>query len=151
MQVYMLKDVERIGIAGSIITVSEGYATNFLIPKKLAVEITPSNMEFFKQKKVKEKVAVEVLNSKVAMIAEHLKTLRLSIKERVHDNGKLYGSIGADEVVELLKAKGVVVDRKQVEFPMPIKVVGEHKVTIRLSAKHQPQVTLNVEALKQAV
>lgn len=151
MQVYMLKDVQHVGMAGSIITVSSGYAANFLIPKKLAVEITAANAEFFKQKKVKEVVAVQILNDKTAMLAERIKTLRLTIQERVHDDGKLYGSIGADEVVTLLKEKGVDVSRKQVEFPTAIKAVGEHKVTIRLSPKHVSFVTLKVEALKQAV
>ncbi len=150
MQVYMLKDVERVGVAGSIITVAEGYALNFLVPRKLAVIINESNRDFFKNKKIKEQVSAEVLNSKVAMLAERIKTLNLSIKERVHDDGKLYGSVGADEIVDLLKAKEISIDRKQVHFDKSVKFVGEHKVTIRLSSKLQPQLTLKVEALKQA-
>ncbi len=150
MQVYMLKDVERVGLAGSMITVSEGYAVNFLVPRKLAVIINESNRDFFKNKKVKEQVSAEILNSKVAMLAERIKELRLNIKERVHDDGKLYGSVGADEIVALLKEKEIVIDRKQVVFDKSVKFVGEHKVTIRLSSKLQPQFTLKVEALKQA-
>jgi len=150
MQVYMLKDVERVGVAGSIINVSEGYATNFLIPRKLAVEITDGNREFYKKKKVQEQVAVEVLSSKAAMLAERIKALKLTIKERVHDDGKLYGAVGADEIVQLLKEKEISVTKKQIEFEKSIKAVGEHKVTVRLSSKLQPQLTLKVEALKQA-
>ena len=149
MQVYMLKDVENVGMAGMVISVSDGYAANFLFPRKLAVEITEKNKAFYAQKKQKEVVAAEVLNSKVAMLAERIKSLHLSIKERVHD-GKLYGAIGADEVVELLKAKDIAVNRKQVEFEKSIKTVGEHKVTIRLSSKLKPQLTLKVEAQKSA-
>ncbi len=147
MQVYMLKDVEKIGMAGQILNVSDGYAANFLIPRKLAIEVNDSNREFYKQKKVKEHVATEVLNSKVAMLAERIKTMHLAVKERIHDDGKLYGSIGADEVVELLKKHEVIINRKQVEFDKSIKAVGEHKVTIRLSSKLKPQLTLKVEAL----
>lgn len=149
MKVYMLKDVERIGMAGQIITVSDGYATNFLLPRKLAVEITEGNLEFYKQKKQKEVVATEVLNSKIAMIAERVKTLQVSIKERVHDDGKLYGAISADEIVDLLKAKDISINKKQVEFDKSIKSVGEHKVTIRFTSKLKPQLTVKVEAAKK--
>ena len=145
MLVYMLKDVENVGMAGRVINVSDGYAANFLIPRKLAVEVTEKNKAFYEQKKLKEVVAVEVINSKTGMLAERIKALHLSIKERVHE-GKLYGAIGADEIVELLKAKDIAVNRKQVEFEKSIKTVGEHKVTIRLSSKLKPQLTLKVEA-----
>ena len=150
MQVYMLKDVERVGLAGQMIVVSDGYATNFLLPRKLAVEITEGNREFYAQKKIQEKVTQEVLSSKAAMTAERIKTLRLSIKERVHDDGKLYGAVGADEIVELLREKDIIINKKQVEFDKSVKAVGEHKITIRISSKLKPQLTLKVEALKQA-
>ncbi len=146
MKVYMIKDVERVGIAGQIINVSDGYANNFLIPRKLAVEVTTDNQKFYEQKKQKETVAVEVLNSKVAMLAERIKSLHITIRERVHDDGKLYGAISADEIVDLLKAKEVSINRKQVEFDKSIKAVGEHKVTIKLSSKLRPQLTVKVEA-----
>jgi len=146
MKVYMIKDVERVGIAGQIINVSDGYANNFLIPRKLAVEVTTDNQKFYEQKKQKETVAVEVLNSKVAMLAERIKSLHITIRERVHDDGKLYGAISADEIVDLLKAKEVSINRKQVEFDKSIKAVGEHKVTIKLSSKLKPQLTVRVEA-----
>jgi large subunit ribosomal protein L9 len=145
MQVYMLKDVERVGMAGQIINVSDGYAANFLIPRHLAVEITPANTEFYKHKKNHEHVVAEVLNSKVAMLSERIKSLHLLIKERVHDDGKLYGAVGAEEIVDLLREKDIVIKKKQVEFNKSVKSIGEHKVTIRLSSKLQPQLTLKVE------
>lgn len=149
MQVYMLKDVEKVGMAGSIINVSEGYAKNFLIPRKCGIEVTEGNRSFYEQKKVKEKVNAEVVQSKAAMLAERIKNMHVSVKERVHDDGKLYGAVGADEIVELLKAKDVTIDRKQVVFDKSIKSVGDHKVTIRLSSKLQPQLTVKVEAAKK--
>lgn len=145
MQVYMLKDVERVGMAGQIINVSDGYAKNFLIPRHLGVEITPANAEFYREKKHHEHVVAEVLNSKAAMLAERIKTLHVSIKERVHDDGKLYGAISADEIVSLLREKDVVINKKQVEFNKSVKTVGEHKITIKLSSKLKPQLTLKVE------
>jgi len=149
MQVYLLKDVENVGIQGSIVKVSDGFADNFLVPRKLAVKINESNQAFYAEKKVKEQVAAEVLNSKVAMLAERIKTIHVSIKVRAHADGKLYGSVGADEIVELLKAKEVQINRKQVEFDKAVRKTGEHKVTIKLSSKLKPQITLKVVPLEQ--
>ena len=146
MKVYMLKDVERIGMAGQIIKVSDGYATNFLIPRKLARKVTENEKEFFFQQKKREAVNKEILNSKVAMLAEKIRNLHLVVKERVHDDGKLYGAVGADEIVELLKGKDITINRKQVEFKKAIKSVGEHTVVIRLSSKLKPELTLKVIA-----
>ncbi|MCK4517678.1 50S ribosomal protein L9 [Candidatus Babeliales bacterium] len=149
MKVYMLKDVEKVGMSGSVIKVSDGYAANFLIPRKLARKIEVSEAAFFKNRSVKDKVVTEVLNSKVAMLAERIKNLHLVVKERIHDDGKLYGSVGADEVVELLKAKDISINRKQVEFKKAIRAVGEHKVIIRLTSKFTPELTLKVVAAKK--
>lgn len=149
MKVYMLKDVEHVGMTGQMINVSDGYAKNFLFPRKLAAEVTADNEAFFKSKKQRENVAAEVLNSKVAMLAERIKSMHLTIKERVHDDGKLYGAIGADEIVDLLKQKEITVNKKQIEFDKSIKSVGEHRVTIKLTAKLKPQLTVKVEAAVQ--
>ncbi len=147
MQVYMLQDVEKVGMAGQVIKVTDGYAANFLFPRKLAVKVTEENKKFFETKVVKQKVQAEVINSKAGMLAERIKELHLSIKERIHDDGKLYGSVGADEVVELLKAKGFSINRKQIEFDKAIRAVGEHIVTVRVSSKIKPQFTLKVMGL----
>jgi large subunit ribosomal protein L9 len=144
MKVYVLKDIENVGMAGTIINVSDGYATNFLFPKKLAVKVTPENLKNLKVKVEAVKQKADVVNSKVAMLAEHIKNLNIVIKEKTHDDGKLYGSVGAEEIVELLKQKDISVNRKQVEFDKTIKAVGDHKVTIRLSTKLKPQLNVKV-------
>jgi len=144
MNVYMLKDVESVGMAGQIVKVSDGYATNFLIPRKLAIKVTEQNAGFYKEKLKKVTVDKKILNSKVAMIAERIKNLHLTIKERVHDEGKLYGAIGADEVIKLLKEKDISVTKKQIEFPKSIKKIGEHRVVVKLSSKLKPEFILKV-------
>jgi len=150
MQVYLLKDVENVGMAGTVVKVSEGYGLNFLIPRKLAIKITSENMGSIKKKEALLQVKSEVLNSKIAMMAEHIKSMVVTIKERIHDDGKLYGAVGATEVVELLKEKGINVDKKQIEFEKSVKAIGEHKVGIRLSSKLKPQFTLKVVGQKEA-
>ncbi len=146
MRIFLLQDVEKLGMAGQVVDVTDGFAQNFILPRKLGIKVTEADMNFYKQRTVKEKVTAEVLSSKVAMLAERIKGMHITIKERVHDDGKLYGAVGADEVVELLKAKEVSINRKQVEFVKAVKAIGEHKVVIKLSSKLKPELTLKVVA-----
>ena len=146
MRVYMIKDVEKVGMTGQVIKVADGYALNYLIPNKLAIKVEEESLHFYQEKMNKQKVEVQVISSKIGMLAERLKTMHFTLKERVHDDGKLYGSVGAEEVVGLLKEKGVNINRKQIEFDKSIRSIGEHKVTIKLSSKLKPQITLKVVA-----
>lgn len=144
MKIVLLHDVENIGMAGQVLNVSDGYASNFLLPRKLAKKVTAKNEKFYAEKAAKVQVAAQVVASKMGMLAERIKNLNLTIKERQHDDGKLYGSISADDIVTALKAKDITVNKKQVVFPKSIRTVGEHKVAIKLSAKLQPQATVKV-------
>jgi large subunit ribosomal protein L9 len=146
MNVYMLKDVEKVGMAGQVVKVADGYAINFLIPRKLAVKVEKNEASFYSSKVKKTQVEKQVLTSKIAMLAERIRNMHLTIKKRVHDEDKLYGSIGADDIVMLLKEKDVNINKKQVEFTKAIRTVGEHKVIIRLSAKLRPELSLKVTA-----
>ncbi len=144
MNVYMLKDVENVGMNGQIVKVSDGYGTNYLIPQGFAKEVREAEMPFYKNRVVQQKVTAEVLTSKVAMLAERIKALHVTIKKTVHDNGKLYGAISVDEIVDCLKEKEITIDRKQVEFEKAIKTTGEYQVAIKLSSKFKPKFTLKV-------
>src|ERR1700750_1756446 len=98
MKVFLLKDVEKVGLSGEIIKVSEGYAANFLIPRKLAIEVTERNAVALQNRiKVVEK-REEIIQSKTSMLAERIKSLKLSIKRKAHDDVKLYGSISQLEI-----------------------------------------------------
>ena len=144
MQVYMLKDVENVGMSGQVVKVSDGYASNFLIPRKLAAKVTENNMAFLKAKVKKAEFNTKILSSKAAMTAERIRNMHITVKKRSHDEGKLYGAINADDIVELLKNKEVTINKKQVEFTKAIRSIGEHKVIIRLSSKLKPELALKV-------
>ena len=150
MKVFLLKDIENVGMAGQIVNVTDGFAANFLFPKKLAQKVMPGAEQFFAQKVKKAEVDAQVLSSKVAMLAERLKTTNLIIKKRVHDDGKLYGSVSADEIVDALKAKSFAVNKKQVVIDKAIRTIGDHKVTIKLSSKLTPEVSVTVAAGKES-
>jgi len=144
MKVFLLKDVEQVGIAGEVLTVADGYAQNFLIPRKLAVEITTVNEQFYKNRIKQVEHRKEVIATKTSMLAEKIKSVSLIIKRKVHNDGKLYGSISQVEIVDLLAQKGISVSKSQIEFDKSIKNQGAHEITIKLSTRLQPKLTLKV-------
>lgn len=144
MKVFLKADVERVGIAGEIIKVSDGYAKNFLFPKKLAIEVTPENEASFLDKiKVVEK-RKEVIETATSMLAEKIKQLKITIKKKIHDNDKLYGAISAQEIVDALQEEGIKVAKSQVIMPKKIMERGNHEVIIKLSSRLQPSFSLKV-------
>lgn len=144
MLVYMLKDVENVGMAGSVVKVSEGYAKNFLIPKGLAKLVTEKEKTFLDSVVKNKEVKKEVIATKIGMLAERIKNTHVSIKKRAHDDGKLYGAVSADDVVDALKTKEIVINKKQVEFDKTVKTLGEHTVFVKLNSKLRPELNIKV-------
>lgn len=142
MEVYLYKDVEKIGLAGEIIKVGDGFARNFLIPQGLAVEITKQNKSQFLSKIRKIENRKEVIASQTSMLAEKMSTITVTLKRKMHDNGQLYGSINAVEIVEALANQGISITKSQVEFDKPLKSKGSSKVTIKLSTRLKPTITV---------
>ncbi len=146
MKVYLLKNIERVGLAGEILKVADGYAQNFLFPKKLAVPVTASTEEFYSSKIKQVENRKEVIASVTSMLAEKIKSTSLVLKRRIHDNGKLYASVGPAEVVDLLTEKGISVSKSQVAFEKSIKTTGTYDVIIKLSSRLQPVLKLKIVA-----
>ena len=135
MKVYLLKDVEKIGIAGEVLKVKDGFASNYLIPRKLAVEITPQNEASYQSRIKLVEHRKDVVSSKTSMLAEKIAALKIIVKRKMHDDGKLYGAINASEIVDLLKEKGVSVSKNQVELDKSIKTKGAFEVTSMASLR----------------
>lgn len=148
MKVYLLKDIEKVGMAGEILKVKQGYAANFLIPKKLAIIITKGNEAFYKTKEKNVGHRKEIITSKSSMLAEKIKSLLLTITKKSHDDGILYGSVNGSEVADKLAKHNINIAKNQVEFGKSIKTIGTHKVTIKLSSKLQPHLTLKIVSEK---
>ncbi len=144
MQVFLKKDIERVGLKGEIIKVNTGYARNFLIPRGHAIEITAANKSQFEKKALQVDNRKKVIESQSSMLAEKIAQLTVKIKRKLHDDGKLYGALNASEIVDALATQGVTVSKNQVKIEKSIKAKGSHKVTIKLSSRLQPQVTINV-------
>ena len=146
MKIYLLTDIERVGIAGEIINVKTGYARNYIFPKKMGLEVTAANEAFYisKAKSVEERKAV--IATKTSILAEKISGLTLKISHKAHDDGKLYGAISAAEIMDLLAKSDVTVAKNQIIFDKNIKETGLFDITIKLSNKLQPKLKLKVVA-----
>lgn len=144
MKVFMLKDVVNVGMAGNVVKVAEGYAVNFLLPRKLAVQITAENEKLYAHKIKQTEHKKEVVASKTSMLAERIKTMTLILKKKMHDDGKLYGSVNSLEVAELLSKEGIAVGKSQIEFDKSIKEKGVFPVTVKLTSQLKTQFSLKV-------
>jgi large subunit ribosomal protein L9 len=145
MKVILIKDVPKLGSAGSVQTVSNGYARNFLIPQGLAAAATAGTI-----KQVEERTAAEgrrIAKQEEAMrgLADRISGMRIDIAARVGEQGRLYGSVtSADVADELSKLVGEEIDRRKVELEHPIHTVGDHEVTVRLVGRLTPTVVVHV-------
>ena len=146
VKVILREDVPRLGDAGEVVSVRPGFARNFLLPQGKAILATESSMKALDhhQRVIAEKVARE----KKTLEGEkgRIEALALEIAVQVGEEGKLFGSVTAAQIAELLEAKGVSVDRRKIELPEPIKEVGEHRVPLRLHRDVVATVRLNVRA-----
>jgi large subunit ribosomal protein L9 len=144
MKVFLRKDVEKLGLAGEIVKVSEGFAKNFLIPNKLAQEITADNEQSFKKREKVVEHRKEVIATKTSMLAEKINSIKVTLKRKMHDDGKLYGSINPSEIVDALAEKGISITKNQVELNKSIKAKGSYDITIKLSSKLKPTMIVNI-------
>lgn len=144
MEVFLRKNVEKVGMAGEIIKVGDGFARNFLLPQGLAIEITSHNKDQYIAKIRKVENRKEVIATQTSMFAEHLNTVSITLKRKMHDNGQLYGSINASEVVDALAQQGISINKSQVEFDKSIKAKGTFKVDIKLTTKLKSTITVTI-------
>ena len=138
MKVIMLEDVKSLGKKGEIVNVSDGYARNYILPKKLGVEANSANMNDLKLKKANEdKIAQQQLES-AQQLAETLETKEVVLKMKSGEGGRAFGSISSKEIAAAAKQQcALEVDKKKIQLPEAIKALGVYEVSIKL----HPQVT----------
>lgn len=136
MKVILLEDVKSLGKKGQVVNVSDGYARNMILPKKLGIEATAKNMNDLKLKKAhEEKVAQENLDAAKAF-AEELKTKEVTVTIKVGEGGKTFGSISTKEIAEAAKKQlGYDLDKKKLVLPNPIRQLGISAVPVKLHPK----------------
>ncbi len=144
MKVVLRQDVEHVGERGQIVNVSPGFARNFLLPKKLAMEATPGNLRTFElQKKVwAVREAREVEEARA--FAARLESTRITVTKKAGEHDTLYGSVTTSEIAELLAAKGIEVDRRKIHLDEPIKTLGTFEVPVRIHRQVTAKVSVQV-------
>ena len=138
MKIILLQDEKKLGKKGEIIEASEGYARNYIIPKKIGVEATPKNMNDLKLQKANEaKLAQEQLEA-AQELAKVLETKQVVVKMKAGEGGKAFGSVSSKEIVAEFKAQhSIELDKKKIVLADSLKTFGNYEVAIKL----HPQVT----------
>ena len=144
MKVLLIKDVYKLGRAGDVKKVADGYGRNFLLPQGMAVLATAGAMKTAERIRNKATERRTILNDEMSVVAEALKKVQIAFGARAGETGKLYGSITSQEVVDAIQKKsGHVIKRQQLDM-QPLRTLGEHTVRVRLTMDLIPELKVNV-------
>ena len=145
MKVFLKDDVKNLGKMGDVVNVSEGYAKNFLLPKKFAVEANTKNLkEFEHNKRIIQEKSTKIKDASKAT-ADKLSALTLKIKAKAGEEEKLFGSVTTMDIAEAFKAEGFEVDKKKILLAEPIKRLGEYTVEVKIH--HEVNATVKVQVV----
>ncbi|WP_033164437.1 50S ribosomal protein L9 [Clostridium sp. KNHs205] len=142
MQIILLQDVKALGKKGELVNVSDGYARNFILPKKVGLEANAKNLNDLKlQKAAEEKKQKEILEE-AKTLAKDLESKTLELKIKTGEGGRTFGSISSKEIAQELKTQySLDIDKKKLQINDPIKTIGTHTVPVKL----HPQVTAELK------
>ncbi len=144
MKVILKADVKDLGRIGEVVTVKDGFARNFLMPKGLAVDASTKNVKLFEHEKKKIVEMAKKMRTGAEGLAEKIAETRITIKAKAGEEEKLFGSVTAMDIAEALKSAGVEIDRKKIHIEEPIKRLGEYKVSVKLHSDVAAELTVNV-------
>jgi large subunit ribosomal protein L9 len=132
MEIILREDVDKVGARGAVVKVADGYARNYLLPKRLAVRATDSNKKIVEQEREAyvRREAKDVSESQD--LAKLLTGVTLTFRHKVGENNHLFGSVTAKDIADALEAQKFHVERRKVQLEEPIRTVGEHEVAVRL-------------------
>jgi len=145
MDVILREDIDNLGSRGSVVKVADGYARNFLLPKKLAVAATASNKKIVEQEREAFLRREAKAKSDAEDLAKLMSNLRLTFRQRVGENDQLFGSVTSKDIADALEGQRFHIDRRKVQLEEPIRTLGEHKVPLRLHRDVTTEVTVVVE------
>ena len=147
MEVILREHVDNLGKRGEIVKVADGFARNYLLPRKLALPATEGNRKHVERERKKMEVREAEEKSSADAIASRLGLIDISIARRVGDTEQLYGSVTSADIADFLKAKGFDIDRRKLILAEPIKTLGEYNVPLKLH--REVTVPLKVKVVKE--
>lgn len=149
MEVILLEDVKALGKKGQLVKINDGYARNYILPKKLGIEANAKNLNDLKLKKQnEEKIEKQKLEDAKAL-AEKMKEMTVDVAVRVGEGGRIFGSISTKEIAEAIKKQlNLTLDKKKMQLDVPIKALGNYNVSVRLHKDVTGTLTVRVKELK---
>ncbi len=141
MKVILRQDMEKLGKAGDVVNVKNGYARNYLLPKEIAYEATPGNLRRFEEEKKRMMMQSEREKRNAEQLAKELEKASCTISMAVGEEDKLFGSVTSQDIADALKEKGIEIDKRKIHLEEPIKALGIYTVPVRL----HPEVTAHVK------
>jgi large subunit ribosomal protein L9 len=145
VKIILQKEVEKLGVPGDVVDVADGYARNYLIPRKLAVRATRGGVKHAESLKQAHTARTQKAVAEAQDTADKLRSTTVRISGKAGEDGRLFGSVTAAKAAEeISKAAGVEVDRRHLDLPEPIRSVGTHEVVIRLHPEVEAAVTVEV-------
>ena len=146
MQVILREDIEKLGKIGDLVKVADGYARNFLVPMKKAIEAMPKNVNAMEHARKMVSDRLRKLKKEATAEADKIKGLSITIKAKTGEEGKLFGSVTSMDIAEAAKAQGVVIDKRKIVLAEPIKRLGEFVVSVKLHADIASELKVSVVA-----
>jgi len=146
MKVILTEEIRGLGTRGDVVTVKDGYARNYLIPKNLAQEASKSNLNAIEHQRRKWALLAQEEKNAAQKQADRVKGVKIVIEKRVGEHGHLFGSVTANEIADALAEKGIEVDKRRIELGSPIKNIGLHDVEVRLHRDVTAQIQVEVVA-----
>ena len=147
MEVILREHVDNLGRRGEIVKVADGYARNYLLPRKLALKATEGNRKHVERERRIVEARESEEKGQASAIAARLASVDITITRRVGETDALYGSVTSGDIAEFLKGKGFEIDRRKLILPEPIKTIGEHDVPLKLH--REVTVPLKVKVVKE--
>lgn len=145
MKVILLEDVKNVGKKGQLVNASDGYAKNFLFPKKLAVEATKSNMNDLELKKKAEEKRRQQELDEAKELAKQMEAKEVIVSVKIGENGKTFGSVTNKEIAEALeKQTGLKIDKKKIVLEEPIKMVGSRTVIVKIHPQVNAEINVKI-------
>ncbi|NSW76786.1 MAG: 50S ribosomal protein L9 [Candidatus Atribacteria bacterium] len=145
MRVILIQEVKNLGKEGDIVEVKEGYARNYLIPKKMAIEATPGNLSQIEKLRKKRAMREAKELEEAKALQGKIEGMVLTFSKKAGETGKLYGSVTAREIAEAISATvGFEFDRKYLELPEPLKDLGKHNVRVNLGKGISATITVDI-------
>jgi len=144
MKLILTADLPHVGKVGQVVDVANGYGRNYLIPRGFAIHATPSNERSLAQQQKARSAREARDKAEAEALAGQLQALALSIAKKTGEGERLYGSVTSMDIAALLKARGIILDRRRIVLETPLKTLGAHRVPIRLHAEVVAEVEVAV-------